>query len=82
VTDDARGERALTEELKDATPKDVAYRIAGSLAIDAAEHQSLLELTSASERLTEETRILRRETELLRDLLVRIRAHGGRADLN
>jgi hypothetical protein len=82
VTADARGERALTEELRDAAPTDVAYRIAGSLAVDAAEQQSLLELATAADRLALETRILRRETEVLRDLLVRLRAHGEREELN
>ena len=42
----------------------------------------LLELDSAADRLVEETRILRRETELLRDLLVRLRARGELAGLN
>jgi hypothetical protein len=46
--------------------------------VDQGERQSLLELGSASERLVEETRVLRRETELLRDLLVRMRARGER----
>jgi uncharacterized protein len=78
VTDDPHGERALTGELAEATPIDIAYRIAGSLAVDQGERQSLLELGSASERLVEETRILRRETELLRDLLMRMRARGER----
>jgi Lon protease-like protein len=82
VTEDARGERALTAELSSVGPIDVAWRIAASLLVDPAEQQSLLELTSASERLVEETRILHRETELLRDLLVRLRAHGERQELN
>jgi Lon protease-like protein len=82
VTDDERGERALTAELKDVSPVEAAYRIAGELAVDASERQTLLELTTASERLLEETRILRRETELLRDLLVRLRARGERGELN
>ncbi|HEV8471037.1 MAG TPA: LON peptidase substrate-binding domain-containing protein [Candidatus Limnocylindria bacterium] len=82
VTDDARGERALTEELRTVPPVDVAWRIAGSLAVDPAEQQSLLEMRSASERLVEETRILVRETELLGDLLVRLRARGERQELN
>lgn len=82
VTDDARGERAMTDELKEATPIDVAYRIASSLAVDTSEQQTLLELGTASDRLNEETRILRRETELMRDLLVRLRARGERPDLN
>jgi len=82
VTEDERADRALTEELKDATPVEIAYRIAGSLAVDAAERQALLELGSAADRLGEEARILRRETDVLRDLLVRQRARGGRQDLN
>jgi Lon protease-like protein len=56
--------------------------VGGALAIDAAERQALLELATAAERLAEETRILRRETELLRDLLVRLRARGERGTLN
>ena len=82
VTDDARGERALTEELRDVAPVAAAYRIAANLAIDPSERQALLELATASERLAEETRLLRRETELLRDLLVRLRARGERQELN
>jgi uncharacterized protein len=82
VTEDGRGERALTDELRTATPVDIAYRIAATLAVDPSERQALLELATAADRLLEETRILRRETELLRDLLVRLRARGERADLN
>ncbi len=82
VTEDARGERALTDDLRDARPGDLAYRIAGSLAVDAPQQQALLELETASARLHEETRILNRETELLRDLLVRLRERGERPDLN
>ncbi|HVD31452.1 MAG TPA: LON peptidase substrate-binding domain-containing protein, partial [Methylomirabilota bacterium] len=82
VTEDARGERALAEELGNAGPSDLAYRIAGSLAVDAPQLQALLELDTASARLEEETRILNRETELLRDLLVRLRERGERPELN
>ena len=82
VTEDARGERAFADELRDAPPTDLAYRIAGSLAVDAPQQQALLELETASARLEEETRILNRETELLRDLLVRRRARGERPELN
>jgi len=39
-------------------------------------------MPSASERLVEETRILRRETDQLGDLLVRLRAQGERQELN
>ncbi|MEK6226748.1 MAG: LON peptidase substrate-binding domain-containing protein [Chloroflexota bacterium] len=82
VTDDARGERALADDLRNAPPSDLAYRIAGSLAVDAPQQQALLELETASARLEEETRILNRETELLRDLLVRLRERGERPELN
>jgi uncharacterized protein len=82
VTEDTRGERALADELRGANPKDLAYRIAGSLAVDAPQQQALLELETTSARLAEETRILNRETELLRDLLVRLRERGERPELN
>ena len=82
VTEDARGERALADDLRNAPPSDLAYRIAGSLAVDAPQQQALLELETASARLEEETRILNRETELLRNLLVRLRERGERAELN
>jgi uncharacterized protein len=82
VTEDARGERALADDLRNAPPRDLAYRIAGSLAVDAPQQQALLELETAAARLEEETRILNRETELLRDLLVRLRERGERPELN
>jgi Lon protease-like protein len=82
VTEDARGERALAGDLRDAPPSDLAYRIAGSLAVDAPQQQALLELETASARLEAETRILNRETELLRELLVRLRERGERGELN
>jgi Lon protease-like protein len=82
VTEDSRGERALADDLRSAMPSDLAYRIAGSLAVDAPQQQALLELDTASARLKEETRILNRETELLRDLLVRLRERGERPELN
>ena len=59
-----------------------SFMIAGSLAVDAPQQQALLELETASARLKEETRILNRETELLRDLLVRLRERGERPELN
>ncbi len=82
VTEDTRGERALADDLRNAPPTDLAYRIAGSLAVNAPQQQALLELETASARLEEETRILNRETELLRDLLVRLRERGERQELN
>ncbi len=83
VTDDARGDRAIVDELASVSPREAAYRIAASLAVDASERQRLLELTSDALRLEAEKNLLERETMLLRDLLVRLRAHGeGRVSLN
>ncbi len=82
VTGDDSAERAMIDELSRRPPREVAYRIAASLAVDQTERQQLLELGTASERLAEETRLLRRETALLRDLLTRLRARGERGDLN
>lgn len=83
VTEDARGDRAIVDELATVSPREAAYRIAASLAVDATERQRLLELPSDADRLEAEKNLLERETTLLRDLLVRLRAHGeGRATLN
>ena len=83
VTDDARGDRAIVDELASVAPREAAYRIAASLAVDASERQRLLELPSDALRLEAEKNLLERETMLLRDLLVRLRAHGeGRVTLN
>jgi uncharacterized protein len=83
VTDDARGDRAIVDELASVPPGEAAYRIAASLAVDASERQRLLELPSDAQRLDAEKNLLERETTLLRDLLVRLRAHGeGRVTLN
>jgi uncharacterized protein len=83
VTDDARGDRAIVDELGTVPPREAAYRIAASLAVDASERQRLLELSSDAERLVAEKNLLERETMLLRDLLVRLRAHGeGGGTLN
>lgn len=83
VTEDARGDRAIVDELATVPPREAAYRIAASLAVDATERQRLLELSSDADRLEAEKHLLERETTLLRDLLVRLRAHGeGRVSLN
>jgi Lon protease-like protein len=83
VTDDARGDRAIVDELRAVSPREAAYRIAASLAVDASERQRLLELPSDAARLEAEKNLLERETTLLRDLIVRLRAHGeGRVTLN
>jgi Lon protease-like protein len=83
VTEDARGDRAMVDELATVPPREAAYRIAASLAVDATERQRMLELPSDADRLEAETNLLERETMLLRDLLVRLRAHGdSRVPLN
>ena len=83
VTDDARGDRAIVDELRAVSPREAAYRIAASLAVEASERQRLLELPSDAARLEAEKNLLERETMLLRDLIVRLRAHGeGRVTLN
>ena len=83
VTDDARGDRAIVDELATVPARDASYRIAASLAVDATERQRLLELPTDAERLDAEKNLLERETTLMRDLLVRLRAHGeGRVALN
>jgi Lon protease-like protein len=83
VTEDARGDRAIVDELATVPPREAAYRIAASLAVDASERQRLLELPTDAARLEAEKNLLERETTLLRDLLVRLRAHGeGRVSLN
>ena len=76
VTDDERGDRAVMTELAEAAPRTIAYRIAASLSVDASERQRLLELASDAERLGAERVLLERETTLMNDLLVRLRAHG------
>jgi len=83
VTDDARGDRAIVDELATVSAREASYRIAASLAVDATERQRLLELRTDAERLDAEKNLLERETTLMRDLLVRLRAHGeGRVTLN
>ncbi len=82
VTDEARAGHLVAEQRGDATPRDIAYRIAARLTVDPEERQRLLDLPSAAERLGAEARILERETALLRDLAVRMRARGERHELH
>ena len=81
ITGETRGEPP-DADLRAGTPRDIAYRIAGGLAIDAGEQQRLLETDSVRERLLTEARLLEREKELLRDLVVRRRARGEGPVLN
>ncbi|HUG56379.1 MAG TPA: hypothetical protein VMJ92_04800, partial [Candidatus Limnocylindrales bacterium] len=69
-------------ELHEGSPADVAYRVAAGLALEADERQRLLEASTARERIEEELRLLARESSLLKELLVRLRARGEGGTLN
>ena len=78
---DARTEAPLGE-LREGTPADVSYRIAGGLGIDASERQRLLETEHTAPRLESVIRLLERENTLLKDLVLRLRARGETPPLN
>jgi len=78
---DARSESPLGD-LRDGTPAEVSYRIAGGLGIDASERQRLLETERTAARLESVIGLLERENTLLADLLVRLRARGEGPPLN
>jgi Lon protease-like protein len=78
---DAHTESPL-DELREGTPADVAYRIAGGLGVDAAERQRLLEADGTATRLESVIRLLDRENTLLKELLLRLRARGEAPRLN
>jgi uncharacterized protein len=81
TSNDARTEVPLGE-LREGTPAEVSYRIAGGLGIDAAERQRLLETERAGPRLESVIRLLDRENTLLKELLLRLRARGEAPPLN
>lgn len=81
TSNDARTEVPLGE-LREGTPAEVSYRIAGGLGIDAAERQRLLETERAGPRLESVIRLLERENTLLKELLLRLRARGEAPPLN
>ena len=81
TSNDARSEVPLGE-LRDGTPAEVSYRIAGGLGIDAAERQRLLETERTSARLESVIHLLERERALLNELLLRLRARGEAPPLN
>ena len=78
---DAHAELPLGE-LREGTPADVSYRIAGGLGIDALERQRLLETEHPSARLESVLRLLERENTLLKGLIARLRARGEGPTLN
>ena len=69
-------------QLREGSPSDVSYRIAGGLGIDATERQRLLETASAGLRLESTLHLLERENTLLQELIVRLRARGEGPTLN
>ena len=81
TSNDARSEVPLGE-LRDGTPAEVSYRIAGGLGIDATERQRLLETERVAARLESVIRLLERENVLLKELLLRLRVRGEAPPLN
>jgi Lon protease-like protein len=81
TSSDARTETPMGE-IRDGTPNEVSYRIAGSLGVDAPERQRLLESESAGTRLKSVISLLERENVLLKELLLRLRARGEGPTLN
>ena len=82
ATNEPRTEASETKDMREGTPRDVAYRIASGLAIEPRERQRLLEAASVEERLRSELRLLDRENALLRELLLRLRTSGEGPALN
>jgi len=82
ATDEPRSEAPDVASMGAGSPREIAYRIAASLAIDAAERQRLLEAPSTHDRLISELRLLERENALLKELLLRLRASGEASKLN
>ena len=81
TSNDARTEVPLGE-IREGTPAEVSYRIAGGLGIDPAERQRLLEAERTEPRLESIIALLERENTLLKDLLLRLRARGEGPVLN
>jgi Lon protease-like protein len=81
TSSDARSESPL-DEIRQGTPSEVSYRIAGGLGIDAAERQRLLETEKTAPRLESVLGLLERENTLLKELLLRLRARGEGPPLN
>lgn len=81
TTADAHPDTPL-DELREGSPEDVSYRIAGGLGIDASERQRLLEADRTAVRLASLLHLLERENTLLKELIVRLRARGEGPALN
>jgi Lon protease-like protein len=76
ATGGVRREVPIVEEICSGSPCDVSFRVAAGLAVEDDERQTLLAATSARERLVREREILSRESALLAEMLVRMRARG------
>ena len=76
ATGGVRREVPIVDEIQGGSPCDVSFRVAAGLAIEDDERQTLLEATSAHDRLVREREILSRECALLSEMLVRMRARG------
>jgi Lon protease-like protein len=76
ATGDLRRDVATVDELRDGSPCDVSFRVAAGLAIEDDERQTLLAAATARDRLVREREILSRESALLVEMLIRMRARG------
>ncbi len=82
ATKEPRTEASETREMREGSPRDVAYRVASGLAIEADERQRLLEAPTVEDRLRSVVRLLERENALIRELLLRLNTSGEGLTLN
>ena len=76
------GAEPTAEPSASLTTVELSFRIAADLPVNNPDRQRLLEAPTAAARLAAEIHALKSETVVLRDLLVRLRAHGGGSPLN
>lgn len=82
ATKEPRTEASDTAEMREGTPRDVAYRVASGLAIEAGERQRLLAAPTVEDRLRSVVRLLERENSLIRELLLRLNTSGEGPTMN
>ncbi|MEX2229825.1 MAG: LON peptidase substrate-binding domain-containing protein [Dehalococcoidia bacterium] len=82
AANETRAEATDASDMRSGTPRDVSFRVAAGLAIDATERQRLLEASTVEVRLRSEIGLLERENALLRELLLRLRTSGEGPVLN
>ena len=82
ATNEPRTEASETAGMREGSPRDVGYRVASGLAIQADERQRLLEAATVAERLRSEVHLLQRENALIRELLLRLNTSGEGPTLN